>query len=340
MRSKSPLFAARFWFSLVVLPLVASAQPFLLPTANHFLFAPGGEEKFFVGTVGKTWVSGTFGCVRTEGWQLHEGLDIRCLERDRQGEPIDPVLATADGTVVYLNKRSALSTYGNYVVLRHQIEGLEVYSLYAHLRAIEPGLSAGREVKAGARIATMGRTSNTRQSISKDRAHVHFELALLLNDRFAGWFKKNNPRERNDHGDWNGQNLAGLDPRAVFLEQRAKGGQFSLLQFLRGQTELCRVLVRDTNFPWLKRYGALVVPNPSAQTEGIAGYELAINYAGLPFQLIPRSAREIKSASRFQLLAVNEAEYGRNPCRRIVVRRGTRWELGPRGEQWLDLLTY
>ena len=318
----------------------ASAQPFLLPTANHALFETGGEERFFVGTVGKSWVSGTFGCVRTEGWQMHEGLDIRCLERDGQGEPKDAVWATADGTVVYINTRPSLSNYGNYLVLRHQIEGLEIDSLYTHLRAIEPGLKVGQEVKAGARVATMGRTTNTRQAISKDRAHVHFELNMFVNDRFAGWFKKVNPTERNDHGLWNGQNLVGLDPRLVFLEQRAKGEQFSLIEFLRKQRELCRVVVRDTNFPWLKRYGALVAPNPAAATEGIAGYEVALNYAGVPFQLIPRSARELKSRGRFQLLVVNEPEYHLHPCRRLVSQRGNRWELTRQGQQWLELLTY
>src|SRR6266699_4799637 len=116
-------------------------QPFHLPTANRALFERGQEEKFFVGTVGKPWTSGAFGCVRSEGWQLHEGLDIRCLQRDRHGEPIDPVLATADGTVAYINTRPSLSNYGNYIVLEHQVEGLEIYSLYAHLREVPAGLS-------------------------------------------------------------------------------------------------------------------------------------------------------------------------------------------------------
>src|SRR4026208_2201458 len=84
------------------------AELFRLPTANHKLFEPGGEEKFFVGTVGKPWTSGMFGCVRTEGWQIHEGMDIRCLQRDKRGEPVDPVNASADGVVVYINRKSGL----------------------------------------------------------------------------------------------------------------------------------------------------------------------------------------------------------------------------------------
>ena len=78
---------------------IARGQPFLLPTANHALLEENGVERFFVGTVGKPWTSGTFGCVRSDGWQIHEGLDVRCLQRDKRGEPTDPVLATADGAV-------------------------------------------------------------------------------------------------------------------------------------------------------------------------------------------------------------------------------------------------
>src|SRR6267142_5342463 len=97
--------------------------PFQRPTANRALFEKDGEERFFVGTAGKPWTTGTFGCVRSEGAQMHEGLDIRCLHRDKRGEPTDAVMATADGTVAYLNRRPSLSNYGNYVVLRHLIEG-------------------------------------------------------------------------------------------------------------------------------------------------------------------------------------------------------------------------
>src|SRR5262245_25262478 len=97
------------------LALPSAAQPFYLPTANHALFDKGGEEKFFAGTAGKEWTSGTFGCVRSEGWQMHEGLDIRSVQRDKHGEPTDPVTATADGTVAYINTRPSLSNYGNYI---------------------------------------------------------------------------------------------------------------------------------------------------------------------------------------------------------------------------------
>jgi murein DD-endopeptidase MepM/ murein hydrolase activator NlpD len=316
------------------------AQPFQLPTANRALFESGSEDKFFVGTIGKPWMSGCYGCVRSDGWQMHEGLDIRCLQRDKRGEPTDPVMAAAEGTICYCSAKPSLSNYGNYIVARHRVEGLEIYSLYAHLSAIAPGLKIGQSVKAGQAIATMGHTSNTREQISKDRAHVHFELNLFVNDRFSAWFKQSSPGERNDHGEFNGQNLLGLDPRLILLGEHAQGGKFSLLNFVRDQPALCRVLVLKTDFPWLKRYAPLIHSNPLAQKEGVAGYELALNFNGVAFELIPRAASEIKGKGKYQLLSVNEAEYHKNPCRKLVVQKGNRWELTGRGENLLNLLTY
>ena len=325
---------------LLLRPAALTGASFLLPTANQALFQRATEPQFFVGTVGKPWMTGTFGCVRSDGWQMHEGLDIRCLQRDKQGEPIDPVLATADGTVAYINTRPSLSNYGNYIVVRHALDGLEIYSLYAHLSAVHPGLKTGQKVHAGEPIAVMGRTSNTRQRISKDRAHVHFELNFLVNDQFPVWFQRTHPKDRNDHGLWNGQNLIGIDPRQVLLAQRERGERFSLVEYLRTQPELCRVQVRATHFPWLKRYPALLRPNSRAEKEGAAGYEFALNFNGLPFQVIPRTATELKSKSKFHLLSVNEAEQQKNPCRRLVSKKGDHWELGPHGQALLELLTY
>jgi peptidoglycan LD-endopeptidase LytH len=339
------LLTGHWSLSLACALLMAStasspAQAFRLPTANRAIFEPGGEERYFVGTVGKPWMSGTFGCVRTEGWQLHEGLDIKCLQRDKRGEPTDPILATADGTVAYINKRPSLSNYGNYLILRHVIEGVEVYSLYAHLREIRPGLNHGDAVKAGEIVAVMGRTSNTGQGISKERAHVHFEIDLVVNERFPEWYRKTFPGQRNDHGGWNGQNLIGLDPWKLLLEQQRLGAKFSLVEFIRNQTELCRVVARDTSLSWTRRYPMFVKPNTVAQKEGIAGYELALNYNGLPIEIIPRAASELKNKARYYVLSVNADERQRRPCRKLVTQKGARWELANNGLHLLGLMSH
>jgi murein DD-endopeptidase MepM/ murein hydrolase activator NlpD len=340
-----PAFACRArWFTTVFL-LASSAvlpaqEPFRFPTANHLLYEPGRELEFFAPTApDKPWTSGSFGCVRNNGGRLHEGIDIRHLQTDKRGEPTDPVLATADGTVVYFSTRPSLSNYGNYLVLRHVVQGIEIYSLYAHLSAVRPGLKIGDSVKAGDVIATMGRSSNA-ETILKERAHVHFELNLLVNDNFPAWFRVTSPRERNDHGKWNGQNLNGLDPRLILLAERNPAKHFDLPGFIRGQTELCRVLVRATNFSYLKRYPMLVLKNPVAEKEGIAGYEIALNYNGLAFALMPRAESEIKSTARIQLVSVNETEARANPCRHLVVKRGSRWQLGNEGMRAAELLIY
>lgn len=331
----------RFRFaSLLFCGTAALAQPFGLPTANRTLFENGGNDSFFVGTVGKPWTSGTFGCVRSEGWQIHEGLDIRCLQRDKKGEPTDPVLATAAGRVAYINAKPSLSNYGRYLILAHNIDGLEIYSLYAHLREIRNDLKLGQSVQAGEAIATLGRSTNTREGISRERAHVHFEINLLINDRFANWYKKHFPTQRNDHGLWNGQNLLGLDPRALLLEQRALGKKFNLARHISNQPELCRVTVRAGNFPWLKRYPQLVKTQPGTAQEAIAGYEIALNFNGVPTELIPRLASELKGKSRYHLLSVNETEHKKNPCRKLVSQRNGRWELTAQGQRLLELLTY
>ncbi len=317
------------------------AQPFQLPTANHTLFDPdGGGERFFVPTVGKPWTSGCFGCVRTEGWQLHEGIDIRCLQRDKRNEPTDPILATADGTVSYVSRKSGLSNYGIYVIIRHLVNGLEVYSLYAHLSELREDLKPGVTVKSGETIGIMGRTANTRQGISKERAHVHFELNLFLNEKFPAWYKKKYPGQRNDHDQWNGQNLLGIDPVAILLEQQTQGAKFNLIRTLQNQPTLCRVFVRESNFPWLTRYAPLIRPNAAAAREGVVGYEMSLSFTGVPIVLIPRAASEIKFDARVQLLSVNEAEQQKNPCRKIVVKQNGLWKLAPNGVSLIELLTY
>jgi murein DD-endopeptidase MepM/ murein hydrolase activator NlpD len=318
--------------------IVAAQSPFQFPTANRALYETGGDPKFLASTSpDRSWTTGSFGCVRTDGWQMHEGLDIRSLQHDRRGEPTDPVLATADGTVMYATGKAGLSNYGKYIVIRHLIDGIEIYSLYGHLSEIAPGITAGKAVHAGETIATMGRTG---QSIAKDRAHVHYELNVFVNDNFSAWFRKNMPGERNDHGIWNGQNLDGLDPRDILLAEHDPAKPFNLATFIRSQTELCRVVVRATNFSYLKRYAPLVLKNPKAEKEGVAGYEIALNYNGVAFALMPRAASEIKGAGKISLLSVNETEQKAHPCRRLVIQKGSRWQLTEKGLREVEMLIY
>lgn len=320
----------------------AAAQAFQLPTDNRALLAAGGADaaRFFAPTPGRSWSAGQFGCVRSDGGQMHEGIDILATRRDRRGEPLDEVRAAAAGEVAYISRRAALSNYGIYVVLRHRIEGLEVFTLYAHLREVRGDLKPGSAVHAQERLGVMGRTANTASTIGKDRAHLHFEIDLLVNDGFSDWLRRNDPGARDDHGPWNGRNLLGIDAAEVFRGQEERGARFSLLQHIRNLKPMCRVLVADTSFPWLRRYPMLIRRNAKAEGEGIAAYELALDFNGVPFRLTPRARSEIEGPLATRLLDVDAAEYRRHPCRRLVFQQGQRWILTAKGQTLLDLLTH
>ena len=327
------------WF-LAVATAWQSLGAFHPPTENQALFTPQAEEQFFVGTPGKSWTSGQFGCVRSEERQFHEGIDIRCLHRDGRGEPTDAVRASADGVVAYVNLHSSWSNYGNYVVLRHQMEGLEVYTLYAHLSSVRPGLTAGTPVRAGEGMATMGRTSNTRQRITPDRAHVHFEIDFQVSGKYEEWHRKHRPGTRNDHGEFNGLNLLGIDPAIVLKSGQRLGPGFSLVRHLAAQPEMMRVLIRDPKLPWARKLAGMVQANPLAEKGGIAGYELHLSFNGAPLRIIPRSPAETPGSARLAILSVNETEWRTHPCTRLVAKRGQMWTALPALQDLLGLATY
>ncbi|MDP6678607.1 MAG: M23 family metallopeptidase [Verrucomicrobiota bacterium] len=321
--------------------VAALGQPFHLPTPNQTIFEPGNEADYFTPTVGRTWPSGTFGCVRSGGWQMHEGLDIKCTQRDAKGEPTDPVSAAADGTIVYINTKAGLSNYGKYIVMQHEIDGLEVYTLYAHLRKIEDGLQVGHAKKTGEIIATLGRTSNTSQGISRERAHLHFEICLLANPGFPAWQKKNHPGQRNDHGNWNGQNLLGIDPWKLFLEQRdawAKRRPFSLREFIRQQPVLCRVLVQSKTFRWAKRHPSLV--DSPTTPNNFAGYVISLDPNGIPIRCTPRGEEAFSDNKPVKLLDVDAKIYSEAPCRKWIFKKGQTWQITAKGLAHLNLLSH
>jgi len=320
---------------------VALGQPFQLPTPNQAIFESGKEADYFTPTIGRTWPSGTFGCVRSEGWQMHEGLDIKCTQRDAKGEPIDPVSAAADGTIAYINAKPGLSNYGKYIVMRHKIDKLTVYTLYAHLRIIERGLSVGQAKKSGEIIATMGRTTNTQQGISRERAHMHFEICLLANPNFSVWYKNNLPGQRNDHDRWNGQNLIGIDPWKVFLGQhkaKAKRQAFSLQKFIRNQPVLCRVLIRSPGLQWARRHPGLV--DPLTTLNDIAGYEVSLDSNGVPVRCVPRDAGAFSDNEPIKLLNVDTEVHKQAPCRKLVFKKGQQWVITAKGLEHLKLLAH
>jgi hypothetical protein len=240
------------------------AQNLLLPTDNRALFEqPDAFFQFvdrnFEGAQTTPWEGGQFGFVRDPRRlgqsiayaRFHEGLDIKPLRRDAQGNPQDEVRAIADGLVAYVTAASNLSNYGRYVVVRHDWGQGSFYSLYAHLR--EAHVTAGQMVKAGASLGTLGYTGS---GIDQRRAHVHVELNLLLSNRFDQWHAAGFATP-NHHGVFNGMNLLGLDLQALYLAQQ-KDPAITPAGAVRATASGYRVAVPGDatmeivkNYPWL-----------------------------------------------------------------------------------------
>ncbi|HEY4758745.1 MAG TPA: M23 family metallopeptidase, partial [Chthoniobacterales bacterium] len=221
-----------------------------LPTDNDALFRGGGAEFYqyierdFQGEKSKPWEGGRYGFVRNpvptaQGLiytRFHEGIDIRCLQRDARGEPLDNVRAIADGKVVHNNQVPGYSNYGRYVVIEHDWNGSPYYSLYGHLSEI--AVNVGQRVNRGERIARMGYTG---EGLNQARAHVHLELNLMFNRNFESWHDRNF-HDPNHNGIYNGLNLAGLDIARFFLEHE-KRPDLSVPQFLAEEETFYKVTV-------------------------------------------------------------------------------------------------
>jgi murein DD-endopeptidase MepM/ murein hydrolase activator NlpD len=187
-----------------------------LPTGNRALFQ-GEDKKFYQPTISRRPVSGMFGFVRTSEPEparifehFHKGIDIRPLHRDKKGEPTDTVCASADGEVVRVNLDEKISDYGKQVIVKHLWGKQSVFTIYGHLASI--GVEVGQKVKAGDPLGMMGWTG---PGLVLERAHLHFEIAFQINEKFAEWVDTAKPGrlwQPNRHGEWNGLNLMGIDP--------------------------------------------------------------------------------------------------------------------------------
>lgn len=121
-------------------------------------------------------ITSRFGPRAFSGGRMHYGIDIG--KNGRSGDV--PIVSVQDGTVV---QSYYSSSYGNVVLIAHQVNGSLVTTLYAHLENRE--VSAGQSVSKGQRIGLMG---NTGHSFG---AHLHFEV---------------------HEGGWNGAKSNAVDP--------------------------------------------------------------------------------------------------------------------------------
>lgn len=268
----------------------------VLPTDNRALLEGKPSEFYmyvsrtFEEEVSTPWTGGQYGFVRTlkrtekEGviaTKFHEGLDIKPTRRDRNGNPLDKVKAIADGEVVHINNSAGGSSYGKYVVIRHDWECGPFYSLYAHLSLIDTEI--GEKLIAGQPFAEMGYTG---AGINRTRAHLHLELCMLSTENFSDWIGAKTP-----HGIYDGRNLIGIDVASLLIASDARD-DVTIPEFMKAASPYYKVAIpRDakeleitTRYPWLKK-GDHSAASPSL--------EIAFTDSGIPLAVTP-SFREVR----------------------------------------------
>jgi hypothetical protein len=306
----------------------------ILPTGNTAIF-DGDEGDFFMYTTtsrGDPWKGGSYGYVRnprttksgTIFTRFHEGIDIKPLYRDERGRPLDSVVAIDDGRVVHVNATAGYSNYGKYIVVEHVWDGSPYYSLYAHLNDV--WIDSGAVVRQGDLLGQLGYTG---VGINRTRAHLHFEIGLLLNENFNEWYEEEYPKDPNHHGIFNGQNIAGLNVVRLYKTLRERPN-LTISEFLAEEEPLFKLKIPAEDhinllvrYPWLLHVSA-------DSTQPHRCWELYFTRAGLPLKIVP-SAEEIPEplAEREQEKAVT--------CRFIKGRESC--QLTSWGYRYLRLLT-
>lgn len=315
----------------------------ILPTSNTALLADDGPsfyqytDRYFEGRRSQPWQGGQYGFVRnplrSNGeliyTRFHEGVDIRPVYRDRNGEPLDTVRVIDDGLVVYVNDIAGASSYGKYVVVEHWWSDSPFYSLYAHL---------GRtNVREGQRLQQgdgLGRLGYTGRGINKRRAHLHFEINVLLNSNFDSWYVRTYGRNRNRHGVYNGINMAGLDVAALY-EILREDDNLTIKRFITETEPFFGVTVPNYAMPeLLLRYPWLLEQTGPASDEP-PSWEVQFTESGFPVRV--RQAHRHVDAPTVSM--VRDVPY---PYDRLTIGRltggGARAALSRKGQQYLSLV--
>ncbi|MXZ17308.1 MAG: M23 family metallopeptidase [Rhodothermaceae bacterium] len=359
--SKNRMLIGGAWIVLLVSGIVSprvtaqddSRISIVLPTDNDAFFQGGGPE-FYMGTYRQPrpnekpgWTAGQYGFVRnvrrtSQGViysRFHEGIDIRPLKRTSRGEPLDEIRAIADGEVVYVNERASRSNYGLYIVVEHWWGQSPYYSLYAHLKSID--VSIGDQVDQGAPIGIMGYTG---RGVSRNRAHLHLEINLMLSEAFNAWYDDHLKRAApNHHEIYNGLNLVGIDIASLYLELR-ENPDLTIPEFLTRETPFFEVTVPlgptlpDIlwRYPWLCDELKDWVPEYGAPIEMGNSWKITFAASGLPIKFEPSD--EVVDRPKLNVLQRSSIAY-QYLTNGLVRGRGNNFTLSDSGRRRIDLIS-
>lgn len=327
-----------------IMPETARTQALdlVLPTDNDALFSGDGAafyqyvERDYNGVKSKVWQGGQYGFVRdpTDAGggvvytRFHEGIDIRPLNRDAAGEPIDAVRAIGDGKVVHVNPVPGYSNYGKYIVIEHRWGGSNYYSLYGHLSSI--AVQPGETVKRGQQIAVMGHTG---VGLDRERAHLHLELDLMFSRQFETWYNTFFRSDPNHNGIYNGMNLAGLDVARLYLAFH-KNPALTIPEFLSNEETFYKVTVPNArHFDLPKLYPWMVMQGKRSSR----AWEISFARSGVPLRIEPSDKRVTQPELSFVKKSPIDSSY---LTRDIVSGREANAHLTSYGSQLMRLLIY
>ena len=332
---------ALFLQSIAFFTVRAEPLDLALPTDNDALLRGDGPafyqyiERDYKGEKSTPWEGGRYGFVRNPAetsagiiyTRLHEGIDIKPLQRDASGEPLDAVRAIAPGVVVHTSQTAGWSNYGRYVVVEHRFDGCKYYSLYGHLSSI--AVRTGQRVQQRDQLGVMGHTG---EGLNQARAHLHLELNLMLSRQFESWHDSSFKNDPNHHGLYNGLNLAGIDIARLYLALQKRPG-LTIPEFLAEEETLYRVLLpRSRHFDLVKFYPWML--RQSGEGEA-ASWEVSFNRAGVPLKIHPA----VKPVTEPELSYFKSGNAGLLTSERIA-GRGAGAHLTDKGKQFMRLLVF
>ena len=334
-------------FFLTALPCAfvrAEVKPLrlVLPTRNRAIFSESPSrfyqyvDRTFEGRSMQVWQAGKFGYVRnpirtSSGIvfsKFHEGLDIKPVERDKNGNPLDVVRSISDGRVVYVSKSAYQSSYGKYVVIEHDWGYGLFFSLYAHLA--NATAEVGDKVSPGSPIGKMGYTG---PGLDRTRAHLHIELNMILQSKFGKWHDQAF-KSPNYHGQYNGLNLIGIDLAGLF-HAHARNPKITVSRFVAGMETYFKVTVPRKgsievmeNYPWMAR--------EMASAKGKPSWEISFSSSGVPLAVRP-------SAAKVTQATVSSVKYSATPhsynTRGRLSGSGKTAKLSSSGLRYVNLIT-
>jgi hypothetical protein len=169
---------------------------------------------------------------------------------------------------------------------------------------------------------------------AKIARNVHFELDLVINDRYAAWHKRTLQTNAMTTATGTDKTLWASIPWRVLVAQKREGANSVCCGSSQNDTELCQSAGSQKRpFPGSSVIARSSGKIPKRKARAWPATKSRWILTALPFELIPRTASEFKSKSAVQLLSVNDAEYHKNPGRRT--RDGRREAAGnykPRAE--------